>query len=167
VSCSPGPRLPAEVGSDAATCPVAPGLASLLSSALTLPRVPQLWTSPPVDRWALALPRVPWLQALPPREESSDTATCSSAPDLASLLRWALTLLRVPWLRALPPREESSGAATYPTVPSELWTTEIKKGLAPSSMQLGLHVFKARSRVTKAPARCADMPLQFGPADHS
>jgi hypothetical protein len=33
---------------------------------------------------------------------------------------------------ASPPREESSGAATYPTVPSGLWTTGIKKGLAAS-----------------------------------
>jgi hypothetical protein len=40
------------------------------------------------------LPRVPWHRVLPPREESSGTATCSSALDLAFLSRWAPTLLR-------------------------------------------------------------------------
>jgi hypothetical protein len=50
-------------------------------------------------------------------ELSSDTAKCSSAPDLASLPRWAQALPRVPWLRALSPREESSGAATCSSTP--------------------------------------------------
>jgi hypothetical protein len=50
-------------------------------------------------------------------ELSSGTATCSSAPDLTSLLRWAPTLPRIPWLRALPPREESSGATTCSSAP--------------------------------------------------
>jgi hypothetical protein len=58
------------------------------------------------------LPRVLWLRPLPLREEIFDAATCSSAPDLASLSRWAPALPRVPWLRALPLREESIGAAT-------------------------------------------------------
>jgi hypothetical protein len=86
-------------------------------------------------------------------------------------------LLRVPQLRtsppcrgglrrchmalASPPREESSGAATYPTAPSGLWITGIKKDLTAPDMQLSSHVSKARSRVTEAPARRADMPLQF------
>jgi hypothetical protein len=84
----------------------------------------------------------------------------------------------VPQLRTLPPcrgglrhrhmapasspREESSGAATYLLPPSRLWTTGIKKGLAASGTQLGSYVSKARSRVTEEPARCTDMPLQFG-----
>jgi hypothetical protein len=37
--------------------------------------------------------------------------------------------------------------------PSGLWTTGIKKCLAAPGTQLGSHVFKARSRVTEAPAR--------------
>jgi hypothetical protein len=82
VSCSLGPRLPVEVDSGAATCPVAPGLASLL-------------------RWAPVLPRVPWHRALPPREESSGTVTCSSALDLTSLPRWAPVLSRIPGLASL------------------------------------------------------------------
>jgi hypothetical protein len=44
-------------------------------------------------------------------ELSSGVATCSSAPDLASLPRWAPALPRLPWLGVLPPREESSDAA--------------------------------------------------------
>jgi hypothetical protein len=111
-------------------------------------------------------------------ELSFGAATRSSAPDLASLPRWAPALPHVSQLRtsppcrgglwrchvapALPPREESSGAATYLTVPSGLWTTGIKKGLAGPSTQLGSHVSKAWSRVTEAPVRRADMPLQFG-----
>jgi hypothetical protein len=59
------------------------------------------------------------------------------------------------------PAEVGSGAATYPTAPSGLWTTGIKKGLAAPGMQLGSHVSKARLRVIKPPARRADMPLQF------
>jgi hypothetical protein len=106
------------------------------------------------------LPRGPRLLLL--AELSSGAATCSLAPDLASLSRWALPLPHVPWLRALPPREESSSAATYPMAPSGLCTTGIKKGLAALGTQLGLHVSKARSCVTEAPARRADMPLQFG-----
>jgi hypothetical protein len=39
VSSGSGPHLPVEVGSGAATCPVAPDLASRLRWASTLPRV--------------------------------------------------------------------------------------------------------------------------------
>jgi hypothetical protein len=39
VSLSPGPRLPANEGSSAATCPTAPDLASLSRRAPVLPRV--------------------------------------------------------------------------------------------------------------------------------
>jgi hypothetical protein len=42
-----GPHLPAEMGSDAATCPIAPDLASRLRWAPALPRAPQLQTLPP------------------------------------------------------------------------------------------------------------------------
>jgi hypothetical protein len=47
VSYSSGPRLPTEVGSNATTCLVAPGLSSQLRRALTLPRIPWVWTPPP------------------------------------------------------------------------------------------------------------------------
>jgi hypothetical protein len=48
--------------------------------------------------------------------------------------------------------EGSSGAATCPTAPVGVWTTEIKKGLAALSTQLGSHVSKACTCVTEAPA---------------
>jgi hypothetical protein len=47
VSYAFGPHLPTEVGSDAATCHMAPDLTSQLRRALTLPRVLWLQTSPP------------------------------------------------------------------------------------------------------------------------
>jgi hypothetical protein len=50
------------------------------------------------------LSRVPWLRALSLQEESSGAATCSSAPDLASLSRWSPTLPCGPGLAS--PREE-------------------------------------------------------------
>jgi hypothetical protein len=74
---------------------------------------------------------------------------------------------------ALPPRDESSGAPMHPTAPSGLWTIRIKKGLAALGTQLGSHVSKTRARVTEAPVRRVDMPLQFDsteqriPTDHS
>jgi hypothetical protein len=61
------------------------------------------------------LPRGPGPRLL--TELSSGAATCSSAPDLASLPRWAPALPRVLRLWALPPREESSGAATCSSAP--------------------------------------------------
>jgi hypothetical protein len=79
VSRGPGPRLLAELSSDAATC----------SSALDL--------TLPVEVGS-GTATCPWLRALPPREESSGAATCSSAPDLASLSRWAPVLPRGPGL---------------------------------------------------------------------
>jgi hypothetical protein len=139
VSRGLGPRLLAELSSVAATCSLAPDLTSLL-------------------RWAPALPCVPWIQVLHPREESSGAVTCSSAPDLASLPRWAPTLPHGPNLAS--PR---GGLWCYhiPHGSSELWTTGIKKGLAAPDTELGSYVSKARSRVTEAPARRVDRPLQF------
>jgi hypothetical protein len=136
-----GPRLRAELSSSVVTC----------SSALDFTFQ---------QRWAPVLPCGPETRLL--AELSSDAATCSSALDLASLLRWTLALPRVLWLWALPPCGECFGAATYRTAPSGLWTTGIKKGVATLDTQLGSHVSKARSHVTEAPARRADMPLQFG-----
>jgi hypothetical protein len=60
--------------------------------------------SRPLSRWALALSHVSWLWPLPSREESSDAATCSSAPELASLPRWAPMLPHGPGLAS--PRGE-------------------------------------------------------------
>jgi hypothetical protein len=71
VSCGPRPHPLAEVSSCATTWPRA---------------------SSPCYRGGLRRCHVPWLQALAPREESSDAAMCSSAPDLASLPRWAPAL---------------------------------------------------------------------------
>jgi hypothetical protein len=42
------PHLTIEVDSGGVTCPAAPDLASLLRGAPALPRVPQLWTLPPM-----------------------------------------------------------------------------------------------------------------------
>jgi hypothetical protein len=103
---SSGPRLPAEVGSDTITCPMASGS--------TFPRV----------------------------ELRRCHVFLSSGPHL--------------------PAKVSPGAATYPMALIGLWTTGIKKGISSPGTQLGSHVSKARVRVTKALARCADMPLQFG-----
>jgi hypothetical protein len=99
-------------------------------------------------------------------EVSSGTTTWPVASGLVSLLSWAPAPPHVPQLwtslpcwgglrrchvaPALPPREESSGAVTYPTTPSGLWTTGIKKDLATPATQLSSHVSKARSRVTEA-----------------
>jgi hypothetical protein len=93
------------------------------------------------ERRAPALPHVPQLRTSPPRR--GGLRCCHVDP-------------------TSPPREESSGAATYPMATSGLWTTGIKKGLTAPGTQLGSHVSKARSRVTEAPARRADRPLQFG-----
>jgi hypothetical protein len=141
----PGPHLLAELSSDAATCSSAPGLASLLRWAPTLPRVP--WLSLP-ERRAPALPHVSHLPTSPPCQ--GGLRSCHVA--LAS-----------------PPREESSGAAMYPMAPSGLWTTGIKKSLATLGTQLGSHMYKARSCVTEAPARRAVQPLRghlSGPGSH-
>jgi hypothetical protein len=98
VSNGSGPRLPVEVGSDAATCPATPDLASRLRWVPTLPRVLWLWTSPPSSgglwRWHVSYGSGPRL----PAEVSSDAAKCHITLDLASWARWAPTLLRVPRL---------------------------------------------------------------------
>jgi hypothetical protein len=60
VSHGPGPSLLTEVSSDAATCPIAPGSASL--------------------RWGPTLPRVPLLRVLLPQGESSGATTSPTAP---------------------------------------------------------------------------------------
>jgi hypothetical protein len=176
--------LPAEVGSEAATCP----------TALELPRIPLLRISPPclgeLRCYHVSCGPGPHLLT----ELSSGDVTYSSTLDLASLPRHRLchvshgfglclpdrrapTLPCVPQLWTLPPyrgglwhchvapasplREERSGGVTYPTTPSGLWTTGIKKGLAAPGTQLGSHVFKAWSCVTEVSARRADRSLQF------
>jgi hypothetical protein len=139
VFLSSGPRLLAELSSSTVTCSSAPDLASLPRRRLC--HVSHGSGLCLLERRAPALPRVPQLRTSPPCR--GELRRCHVAP-------------------ASPPREESSGAATYPTAPSGLWTTGIKKGLAVLGTQLGSHVSKARSCVTEAPARRADMPLQFG-----
>jgi hypothetical protein len=72
-------RLPADVGSGAATCPVAPG---------SHPCHGGLWrchVSPGLGPHLLV-------------DVSSGAVTCPLASNLVSLLRWALVLLCVPWL---------------------------------------------------------------------
>jgi hypothetical protein len=84
VPCGTGPSLPAKVGSEAATCPVAPDHTSLLVRASMLPCVQWLWT------------RIP-------AKEGSNTTTHPMASDPTSLLERALMPLRILWLQALPP----------------------------------------------------------------
>jgi hypothetical protein len=129
VSLNSGPHLPAQEGSDAATCPLALDPASLLGRAKALPRVLQLQTLPPYQgqlrRCYVSLgsePCLPQLQASPPcsgglrrcyvslgsgpclpAREGSGAATCPLAPDPTSLLGRALELPRIPQLRTLPP----------------------------------------------------------------
>jgi hypothetical protein len=138
-----GPRLLAELSSDAAMCSLASDLASL-------------------PRWAAVLPCVPWPRAsLPcyvelrrcyvflsfepclPTEVGSGADICPMAPGSIS------------------PRGEL-WCCHVPHAPSSLWTTGIKKGLVAPGTQLGSHVSKERSRVTEASVRRADRPLQFG-----
>jgi hypothetical protein len=95
VSYSSEARLSAEVGSDAATYPTAPDLASRLRWDPSLPRVLRLWTSPP-DWGGLRRCHVPY--GSKPRllaEVSSGVTMCPMALELASRLRWALTLPRI------------------------------------------------------------------------
>jgi hypothetical protein len=114
-----------------------------------------------LQRWALEPPRVPRPRTSPPcrgeprcchvacglrphllAELSSGAVTCSSAPDLASLLRWALALPRVPWLRVLPPRKESSDAITCSSAPDlaslPMWASALSRGPGLASPRGGL-----------------------------
>jgi hypothetical protein len=103
VSHGPGPHLPAEVGSDAATYPTAPNLASLPRWTPALPCVPRPWDSPPC-RGGLRHYHVPHGPKPPLLAEiGSGAATCPAALDLASLPRWPPALPRVPRPRTSPP----------------------------------------------------------------
>jgi hypothetical protein len=94
-----GPRLSAEMGSGAATCPMARDLASQLRWAPALPRAPWLQTSPPgsggLQRCHVSYGSGPRL----PAEVSSNAAMCPMAPNLTSRLRWSQALPRVLWLQ--------------------------------------------------------------------
>jgi hypothetical protein len=85
VFLSSGSRLPGEVSSGAATCPMAPGSASLRGE---------------LRCYHIFLSYGPRL----PTEVGSDAATCYSALDLVSLPRWAPALPRGPGLAS--PRGE-------------------------------------------------------------
>jgi hypothetical protein len=120
VSYDSGPRLPAEVGSGAATCPTAPNLTSRLRwapSRYPADRVP-LYTSfksRPVAERASACCHVPYgsgphLSA----EMGSGAAACPATPDLASRLG-GLRRCHVSYgSRPRLPAEVGSGTATCP-----------------------------------------------------
>jgi hypothetical protein len=135
----PRPHRLAELSSDVAMRSSTSDLASLLRWAPSLPHVLWLRLCLP-ERRALTLPRVPQLRTSHPCR--GGLRRCHVAP-------------------ASPPREESSGAVTYPTTPSGLRTTGIKKGPVAPGTQLDSLVSKAWLCVTKVPARRADRPLQF------
>jgi hypothetical protein len=90
------------------------------------------------------LSRVTWPRVLPPREESSGAATCSSAPDLASLPRWAPALPRGLDLTSL--RGELR-CCHVPHDPQQVMYHRNKKGLAIPGTPLGSRVTKAHGRV--------------------
>jgi hypothetical protein len=108
VSHGHGPCFLAELSSGAATCSLASGSASL-RGGLRRCHVSHGSGLCLLERRAPTPPCVPQLRTSPPYR--GGLRCCHVAP-------------------ASPPREESSGAATYPTAPSGLWTTEIKKCLA-------------------------------------
>jgi hypothetical protein len=69
--------------------------------------------------------------------------------------------LHVLWLRMLPPCREGSSATTAShAAPYGPRASSIKKNLAELPMQLGSHVFKARTHVSKMPNISAIMCLQ-------
>jgi hypothetical protein len=141
MSRGPGPHLLAELSSGAATCSSTLDLTFMLRWAPVLPRVPEARLP---ERRAPVLPCVPQLRTSPPYRGGLWHCYMSHGSGLCLPKRRALVLPRTP------------------RPPSGLWTTGIKKGLAAPGTRLGSHIFKARSRVTEAPTRCADMPLQFG-----
>jgi hypothetical protein len=87
----------------AATCPAALDPVSLPRWAPTLPRTPQLQTSPPcrggLQRHHVSHSPGPCL----PNEEGSDAAACPMTLDLTSQPRRAPALPHVPQLRTPPP----------------------------------------------------------------
>jgi hypothetical protein len=87
MSCGLGPRLLVQVGSDAATCPVAWDLTSLPRWALALPRGPRPQDSPPCQGGLQSchVSRSPGPHL--PKEVGSGAAMCRAASDLASLPR--------------------------------------------------------------------------------
>jgi hypothetical protein len=103
-----------------------------------------------VLRWALGLPHVQWLQTLLPARKDSGAAMCVVVLDHTSLLKSAPVPSRVLWLWAQPPCQEGSGAATRLVVPCGSRATNIKKNLASMPTQLGSHVSKSRTHVSKA-----------------
>jgi hypothetical protein len=103
MSRSSGSCFPVQEGSGADTCPATQDLVSLLMRASVLSRVPRHWTVPPysggLQRCHVSHDTGPCL----PAWEGSDTATCSMAPDPASLLGRASALPHVPRHRTPPP----------------------------------------------------------------
>jgi hypothetical protein len=100
------------------------------------------------------LPRVPQLWILPSWRDELRCCHMSHGSGLCLPERGAPVLTRVP------------------RPPGGLWTTGIKKGLAALGIQLGSHIFKTHSGVTKAPARPASrysvaVQCNGDPADHS
>jgi hypothetical protein len=97
-------------------------------------------------------------------ELSSGAATCSSAPDLASLPLWALALSYVSWLRALPPREESSDTTTCSSA-SDLaslprWAPALPRGPGLASLRGELRC----CHVPHGPQRVVDHKNKEGPS---
>jgi hypothetical protein len=110
-----------------------------------------------------------------PTKVGSGAATCTVAPDPASLIVRASAPSRVSWLRTcgedsgalrvlrlriLPPYQEGSGAVTCHTVSCGPHASNIKKSLACLPVQLNTHVFNTRTHIFKTSDIRAIMGLQ-------
>jgi hypothetical protein len=91
-----GSYNPAREGTNAATCPTALDLASLLGRAPVLPRVMRLWILPPYSGglWCCHVSRSS--RSCLPAQEGSSAAMSPTALDPASLLGRASVLPHVP-----------------------------------------------------------------------
>jgi hypothetical protein len=91
-------RLHAWEGFDAATCPTAPDLNSLLGRTSVLPRAPRLWIPSPYSGGLRRCHVFHSTRPCLPAQEGFSVATCPTALDPASLLRRASVLLCAPRL---------------------------------------------------------------------
>jgi hypothetical protein len=136
-----------------------------------LPRVPQPRTSPPYrsELRCCQVPLVPGPRLL--TEVNSSAVTCPMASGSA-FLRGELLCCHLSHSPGLCLSERGAPVLPHPTPPSGLWTTGIKKDLAPLGTQLGSRVSKARSCVTEALARrvgrySVSLQCSIGPADYT
>jgi hypothetical protein len=161
MSYGSGPRLPAEVRSGIATCPMASDLTSQLRWDLVLPRALRFQTLPPsyggLRCCHVSYGSRPHLSA----EVGSGVATCSMALDLTSQLRWALTQLHTLWLWTSPPGR--GGLRCYHVSRGSLWVVSFKHKEKPSRSACAAR--HACAHISMVPHIRAIMRLQYVLAD--